>query len=80
MSKVALNAFTQVLARELEGARDGRGIRVNSACPGWVRTDMGGPSAPRAVEQGADTPVWLALVGDGGPQGGYFRDRAPADW
>jgi len=76
LSKTALNALTRTLAAELQGS----GILVNSACPGWVRTDMGGPGAPRTVEQGADTPVWLATLPDGGPTGGFFRDRKRLAW
>ena len=76
MSKTALNAFTRILANELQG----RNILVNSVCPGWVRTDMGGPNAPRSPEQGADTIVWLATLPDGGPTGGFFRDRQPISW
>ena len=71
MSKAALNAFT----RQLAAATQGTGVLVNSACPGWVRTDMGGPGAPRSVEQGADTIVWLATLDAGGPTGGFFSDR-----
>ncbi len=78
VSKVALNALTRVLARELEG--DARGILVNSACPGWVRTRMGGSGAPRSVEQGARTPVWLALLPEGAPTGGFFQDEQPTPW
>lgn len=73
VSKAALNALTRVLARELEG--DPRGIRVNAACPGWVATRMGGANAPRSPEEGADTPVWLALEAPAELTGGFFRDR-----
>lgn len=76
ISKTALNAVTRIAAAEARGSD----ILVNSACPGWVRTDMGGSSAPRMVEQGADTPVWLATLPDGGPTGGYFRDRKAIPW
>lgn len=76
MSKTALNALTRTLAAELAGT----GIKVNAMSPGWVRSDMGGPSAPRSLEQGADTAVWLALVPDDGPTGGFFKDREPIAW
>jgi NAD(P)-dependent dehydrogenase (short-subunit alcohol dehydrogenase family) len=76
ISKTALNALTRVLAAEFANS----GILVNSMCPGWVRTDMGGPGAPRTVEQGADTAVWLATLPDDGPNGGFFRDRKPIAW
>lgn len=76
LSKTALNAVTRILAAELSG----RGVAVNSVCPGWVRTDMGGASATRPVEKGAETIVWLALQGPGGPSGGFFRDRQPIPW
>jgi NAD(P)-dependent dehydrogenase (short-subunit alcohol dehydrogenase family) len=76
MSKAALNAFT----RQLAAAAEGTGVLVNSACPGWVRTDMGGPGAPRSVEQGADTIVWLATLGAEGPTGGFFSDRKAIAW
>lgn len=76
VSKTALNALTRTLAAELKGS----GILVNSVCPGWARTDMGGPGAPRTVEQGADTAVWLATLPDDGPSGGFFRDRKPIAW
>lgn len=76
ISKAALNALTRILAAELKGS----GILVNSMCPGWVKTDMGGPGAPRTVEQGADTAVWLATLPDTGPTGGFFRDRKRIPW
>jgi carbonyl reductase 1 len=75
VSKIGLNALVRVLARELE--RDPRGILVNSADPGWVRTRMGGPAAPVSVEDGAKTPVYLALLPAGGPTGGFFARQRP---
>jgi carbonyl reductase 1 len=78
VSKIALNAYTRILAREL--ANDPRKILVNAACPGWVRTRMGGNGAPRSVEEGADTPTWLALQPEGAPSGGLFRDRKRVEW
>jgi NAD(P)-dependent dehydrogenase (short-subunit alcohol dehydrogenase family) len=74
VSKTALNALTRVLSNEESG------ILVNSTCPGWVRTDMGGPGASRSVEEGADTAVWLATLPDDGPTGGFFRNREPIPW
>ncbi len=76
MSKTALNALTRILATYLEGT----GILVNSMCPGWVRTDMGGRSASRSVKEGADTAVWLATLPGDDPTGGLFRDRKPIPW
>jgi len=76
VSKAAKNALTAMLADELRGTN----ILVNAACPGWVRTDMGGPAAPRSVAKGAETPVWLALLSNGGPSGQFFRDRRPIPW
>jgi NAD(P)-dependent dehydrogenase (short-subunit alcohol dehydrogenase family) len=76
VSKAALNAFT----RQLAATTNGTGVLVNSACPGWVRTGMGGKNAPRSVEQGADTIVWLATLPDNGPSGEFFSDRKRIDW
>lgn len=76
MSKTALNSLTKMFASELEGTN----ILVNSVCPGWVKTDMGGLNAPRTTEEGADTIVWLATLPNDGPTGGFFRDRQPIPW
>jgi NAD(P)-dependent dehydrogenase (short-subunit alcohol dehydrogenase family) len=76
LSKSALNALTRMTAAEL-GAHE---IKVNSVCPGWVRTDMGGPHATRTVEHGAETAVWLATLPEDGPTGGFFRDMKPIPW
>ena len=76
ISKAALNAFT----RQLAAATNGTGVLVNSVCPGWVRTAMGGNNAPRSVSQGADTIVWAATLPDNGPTGEFFTDRRRIDW
>jgi len=76
MSKAALNALTRITAAELGPTP----IKVNAMCPGWVRTDMGGPNATRSVQQGAETAIWLATLPDTGPTGGFFRDKAPIAW
>jgi NAD(P)-dependent dehydrogenase (short-subunit alcohol dehydrogenase family) len=76
ISKASLNALTRILADELRGTN----ILVNAMCPGWVQTAMGGPRATVPVDKGADTAVWLATLPDGGPTGGFFRDRRPIPW
>lgn len=76
ISKVALNALTRIVASEVSGYN----IKVNSICPGWVRTRMGGPAAPRSIEEGADGIVWAATLPDEGPTGGFFRDRESIPW
>ncbi len=76
LSKAALNCITTLLAAEI--GEDN--ILINSACPGWVKTDMGGDHAPLTPEQGADTPVWLATLPDGGPTGGFYRERNLIPW
>jgi NAD(P)-dependent dehydrogenase (short-subunit alcohol dehydrogenase family) len=76
LSKAALNALSRVTANEERAS----GILTNTMCPGWVRTDMGGSAAPRSVEEGADTAVWLATLPDDGPSGGFFRNRKPIPW
>jgi NAD(P)-dependent dehydrogenase (short-subunit alcohol dehydrogenase family) len=70
-SKAALNAMTRILSTELKDD----GFLVNSACPGFVASDMGGPmGATKSVQDGASGIVWLATLPDDGPTGGFFRD------
>jgi NAD(P)-dependent dehydrogenase (short-subunit alcohol dehydrogenase family) len=76
LSKLALNGLTIMLAEALKADR----IAVNSMCPGWVRTDMGGPNASRSVEEGADTAVWLADEAPHELTGKFFRDRQEIPW
>lgn len=76
MSKTALIAYTRILAKELSGT----GILVNAMCPGWVKTEMGGPNALREIEDSADTAIWLATLPDDGPTGGFFKDHKPLPW
>jgi len=76
ISKIALNALTRIVAAEVYS----RVIKVNAVDPGWVRTEMGGRSAPRSVEQGAETIVWLATLPPDGPSGGFFHDKKQIPW
>jgi NAD(P)-dependent dehydrogenase (short-subunit alcohol dehydrogenase family) len=74
VSKAALNVMTRILSTELKDD----GVLVNSACPGFVNTDMGGQwGAKKPVEDGASGVVWLATLPDDGPSGGFFRDGKP---
>ncbi|MFJ8110504.1 SDR family NAD(P)-dependent oxidoreductase [Streptomyces sp. NPDC096132] len=75
VSKAGLNALTRMLAGELRAD----GVLVNSVCPGWVATDMGGPGG-RPVGEGAAGIVWAATLPDDGPTGGFFRDGRPLPW
>ena len=76
VSKVGLNAITRTMAGELAGS----GILVNACSPGWVRTEMGGPEAPRDIEQGAASLLWGVDLPDDGPTGLYFQDGKPLPW
>src|SRR5947208_8899125 len=76
VTKAALNAMTRTLAAELRSAH----ILVNSACPGWVATDMGGTGATRSVSEGAAGIIWAATLPAKGPTAGFFRDGKPLPW
>ncbi len=75
-SKAALNMLTIQISDAIKDLN----FKVNSVCPGWVRTDMGGPSAPRSIEEGALGIVWAATLHEDGPTGGFFRDGQPIAW
>ncbi len=82
VAKAGLNALTRNLAHELGMGR--RGVLVDATCPGHCRTDMGGPDAPRSIEEGADTAVWLACRSatrrDPPPTGRLWEDRVEVPW
>jgi NAD(P)-dependent dehydrogenase (short-subunit alcohol dehydrogenase family) len=75
VSKASLNALTRLMAGELENDR----VLVNSVCPGWVATDMGGAGG-RPLSEGAAGIVWAATLPDDGPTGGFFRDERAIEW
>jgi NAD(P)-dependent dehydrogenase (short-subunit alcohol dehydrogenase family) len=76
VSKAALNALARILARDLAPRR----IKVNAACPGWVRTRMGGQSATRGIVEGATSILWAATLPADGPTGGFYRDGRKIAW
>lgn len=76
LSKIALNGLTLMLADSVKGTN----VLINSGCPGWVRTELGSPDAPRSIDEGAEGIVWLATLPDGGPHGGFFRDGHLIPW
>ncbi|MFJ5760491.1 SDR family oxidoreductase [Neobacillus sp. NPDC093182] len=75
LSKFALNGLTRLVAAEINGD-----IKINAVDPGWVSSDMGGPSAPRTPKQAAQSILWLATIGPEGPNGKFFREGKPIDW
>jgi NAD(P)-dependent dehydrogenase (short-subunit alcohol dehydrogenase family) len=75
-SKTALNALTVQLAKQLAGTN----IKINSACPGWVKTDLGSEAAPRNVEEGAKIIIQLATLPSDGPNGGFFDEAGAIGW
>lgn len=75
LSKVSMNAITRIAHAEVQGD-----VKVNSVCPGWVRTDMGGAGAPRSLEEGVAGILWAATLPKSGPSGGFFRDGKKIEW
>ena len=75
-SKTSLNAITCLLAAALKD----KGIAANAVCPGWCRTEMGGPGAPRSAEEGAAGIVWLAADAPQAKTGLFWRDRKVIPW
>jgi NAD(P)-dependent dehydrogenase (short-subunit alcohol dehydrogenase family) len=76
ISKTALNAMTRIYAAELDAGK----FKINTLCPGWVRTDMGGDNADLSVEEGVDTAIWLATSAEAQHSGGYYRKRELIAW
>ena len=76
ISKTALNAVTRMVA----DAASGSNVAVNSVCPGWTRTDIGGRQAPQSTKKAAETILWLARQPDNGPTGGFFRNKKRIAW
>ncbi len=76
ISKTTMNAITLQLASALAS----QGVSVNAMCPGWVQTDMGGRGAPRSIQQGADTALWLAVEAAHSLTGRFFQDRKEIVW
>ncbi|XP_061601496.1 carbonyl reductase [NADPH] 1 [Cololabis saira] len=82
MSKTGLTTLSMILARRLSKERPNDGILLNACCPGWVRTDMAGSKAPKSPDEGAITPVFLALLppGAAGPHGKFVSDKEVQPW
>uniref|UniRef100_A0A8C3YCC7 Carbonyl reductase (NADPH) n=1 Tax=Catagonus wagneri TaxID=51154 RepID=A0A8C3YCC7_9CETA len=82
VTKIGVTVLSRIYARKLSEQRGGDKVLLNACCPGWVRTDMGGPTAPKSPEEGAETPVYLALLPSDaeGPHGQFVSDKKVVEW
>lgn len=82
VSKIGVTVLSRIYARKLNEERRGDKILLNACCPGWVRTDMAGPKATKSPEEGAETPVYLALLPPDaeGPHGQFVQDKKVEQW
>nr|XP_002721298.3 carbonyl reductase [NADPH] 1 [Oryctolagus cuniculus] len=82
VTKIGVTVLSRIQARHLSEQRGGDKILLNACCPGWVRTDMGGPDATKSPEEGAETPVYLALLPPDaeGPHGQFVMDKKVEQW
>ncbi|XP_077336051.1 carbonyl reductase [NADPH] 1-like [Lithobates pipiens] len=82
ISKIGVTVLSRIQARKLKETRKGDGIILNACCPGWVRTDMAGPNAPKTPDEGAETPVYLALLPESvdSPHGELVSEKNVLAW
>ncbi|XP_053561922.1 carbonyl reductase [NADPH] 1-like [Bombina bombina] len=82
VSKIGVTVLSRIQARLLNKKKKGDGILLNACCPGWVRTDMAGPKAPKSPDEGAETPVYLALLPPNAdsPHGQFVKEKEVRKW